>query len=126
MTVGVGRAKSSTLYGVVNLDANDPAYKLAQAALDTLNGDVSAIDRAFKELNPTAETLTRAYALCLINGTPFCGSEATRLILNALQNRLAEKTAHRLNVLTGVLVFLTVVLIGFGVFDVYMRLHGCR
>jgi hypothetical protein len=109
---------------VVALDPNDPAYKLAQAALDAVRGDLDAIDRAFKELKPDTRILTRAYTLCLMNGTPFSGTEATRLILETLQYRLAEKTAHRLNVLTGLLVFLTVVLIGFGVFDVCMRLHG--
>jgi hypothetical protein len=112
------------LCGVVTLDPNDPAYKLAQATLDTLNGDVGAIDRAFKELKPTTETLTRAYALCLINGTPFSGSEATRLILSTLQYRLAEKTAQRLKQLTWALVAFTFVLVGFGVIDICMRLHG--
>lgn len=109
---------------MVNLDPNDPAYKLAQAALDTLNGDLNAIDRVFKELKPNTSTLTRAYTLCLISGTPFSGTEATRLILETLQFRLAEKTTHRLNELTWALVVFTVVLIGFGAFDVYMRLHG--
>jgi hypothetical protein len=110
---------------VVTLDTNDPAYKLAEATQNSLKGgDVGAIDRVYKELKPTAETITRAYALCLINESPF-SPEANRLILNALQNRLAEKTAHGLTVLTRWLVFLTVVLIGFGIFDVYMRLRGC-
>lgn len=105
-------------------DPNDPAYKLAQAALDALRGDLDAIDRAFNEQKPTTRTLTRAYILCL-NTPPFANTEATRLILGTLQYRLAEKTAHRLNVLTAVLVFLTLALIGFGIFDVYTRLHGC-
>ena len=105
-------------------DPNDPATKLAEAALAAARGDPDAIDRAFNEQRPTTRTLTRAYALCL-STSPYSGTEATRLILSTLQYRLAEKTAHRLNVLTGVLVFLTLVLIGFGIFDVCMRLHGC-
>jgi hypothetical protein len=109
---------------VTTLDPNDPAYKLAQAALDTLNGDLNAIDRAFKALKANTRILTRAYTLCLING-PFSQAQATRLILETLQYRLAEKTAHRLNVLTWVLVILTVGLFCFGAFDVYMRLHAC-
>jgi hypothetical protein len=110
---------------VATPDPNDPAYKLAQAALDAVRGDLDAIDRAFKELKPDTRILTRAYTLCLMNGTPFSGTEATRLILNTLQYQLAEKTAKRLNVFTVFLVLLTLGLFGFGIFDVYMRLHGC-
>jgi hypothetical protein len=110
---------------VVTLDQNDPAYKLAQAMLDALGGDLDAIDRAFKELKPDTRILTRAYTLCLISGSPFAGMEATRLILNTLQYRLAEKTACRVLALTVVLAILTFGLFVFGVFDVYMRLHGC-
>lgn len=105
-------------------DPNDPAYKLAEAALAAVRGDLDAIDRVFKELKPSTKTLTRAYTLCLTT-SPYSQSEATRLILSTLQYRLAEKTAHRLNVLTLVLVCLTFLLTGFGIFDVYMRLHGC-
>lgn len=106
------------------INPSDPAYKLADAVLSALRGDPDALDRAFNDLKPTTATLIRAYTLCL-NTAPFSGTEATRLILSTLHYRLTEKTTHRLNVLTGVLVFLTVVLIGFGIFDVYMRLHGC-
>jgi hypothetical protein len=106
-------------------DQKVPAYKLAEATLAALRGDLEAIDRAFKELKPTTKTLTRAYTLCL-NTQPFSQSAATRLILSTLQYQLAEKTARRLNVLTGVPVFLTLLLTGFGIFDVYMQLHKCR
>jgi hypothetical protein len=109
----------------VTLDPNDPARKLADAALAAANGDLDAIDRAFNEQKPTTRTLTRAYALCL-NTPPFSNTAAPRLILSTLQYRLAEKTAHRLYVLTRVIASLTLVLIVFGSVDVYMRLHGCR
>lgn len=106
---------------MVTLDPNDPAYKLAQAAQASVNGDLDAIDRAFEEQKPTTRTLTRAYAMCLMNMSPF-GAEATRLILSTLQYRLAEKSARRLYALTWVIATLTGVLIVFGLFD---RLHGC-
>jgi hypothetical protein len=110
----------------VTPDPNDPATKLAQAALDAVKkGDLDAIDRAFKELKPDTRMLTRAYTLCLISGTEFSGHEATRLILNTLQYQLAEKTAQRIKHLTWVLVAFTGVLIVFGVIDICMRLHGC-
>jgi hypothetical protein len=109
---------------VATLDTNDPAYKLAQAAKDAVNGDLDAIDRAFKELKPDTRILTRAYTLCLMNGTPFSGAEAPRLVLNTLQYQLAEKTAQRIKQLTWALVGFTIVLIGFGVIDICMRLHG--
>jgi hypothetical protein len=108
----------------VALDPNDPAYKLAQAVFDALRGDLDAIDRAFNEHKPTTRTLTRAYTICL-NTPPFSGMEATRLLLGTLQYWLAEKTARRLNALTWVIASLTFVLIVFGGFDVYLRLHGC-
>jgi hypothetical protein len=108
----------------VTIDPNDPARKLADAALAAWNGDLDAIDRAFNEQKLTTRTLTRAYVLCL-NTPPFSNTAATGLILSTLQYRLAEKTAHRLYVLTWVIASLTLVLIGFGAFDVYMRLYGC-
>ncbi len=107
----------------MNIDTNDPAYRLAKAAFDSARGDPDAIDRAFNELKPTTKTITRAYVFCLCI-PPFYGLEAPRLILNTLQYQLAEKTARRLNVLTGVLVILTLLLIAFGIFDVCMRLNG--
>jgi hypothetical protein len=56
---------------------------------------------------------------------PYSNTEATRLILSTLQCWLAEKSAHRLKILTGWLEALTVLLVGFGLFDVYVRLCGC-
>jgi hypothetical protein len=109
---------------MVTLDPNDAAHKLAQAAQDAVNGDLDAIDRAFKEQKPTTRTLTRAYALCLMSTAKFSQTEATRLILGTLQYQLAEKTARRLYVLTWVIASLTLVLACFGIFDVYMRLCG--
>jgi hypothetical protein len=93
--------------------------------MDALKGDLDAIDRAFEELKPDTKILTRAYALCLMNGSPFAGTEATRLILSALQYQVAEKTARRLNQLTWAIAGFTVILVGFGVFDAYCRLHEC-
>jgi hypothetical protein len=107
----------------VTLDPNDPARKLADAALAAANGDLDAIERAFNEHKPNTRTLTRAYTLCLTT-SPFSNKETTRLILSTLQYWLAEKTAHRLYVLTWVIASLTLVLISFGAFDVYMRLCG--
>jgi len=108
----------------VTPNPNDPAYKLAEAALQALRGDLDAIDRALKELKPDTKMLARAYTLCL-STPPFSQTEATRLILSTLQYSLAEKTANRLNYLTGILVFLTLFLVGVGIFDVVTRLHGC-
>lgn len=105
-------------------DPNDPAYMLAQAALDAWNGDLDVLDRAFKKLKPTTLIFARAYTLCL-STPPFSGAEATRLILNASQYALAEKIGRRLNVLTVWLVLLTLALVIFGGFDIYRRLRGC-
>jgi hypothetical protein len=107
----------------VAIDPNDPAYKLAKAAFDASRGDLEAIDRAFDELKPTTKTLTRAYTLCL-HTAPFSGTEATRLILSTLQYQLAEKSAHRLNVLNAWIVALTVLLLVFGIVDIVLRLRG--
>jgi hypothetical protein len=108
----------------VALDPNDPAVQLAEATVATLRGDLGALDRVFTDLKPDTKTIARAYALCLTT-SPYSQSEATRLIVSTLQFALAEKTAHKLNVLTAWLVVLTVLLVGFGVFDVVMRLRGC-
>jgi hypothetical protein len=105
-------------------DRNDAAWKLAEASLDTVRGDLDAIGRAFDEIKPNTRTLARAYALCL-NTPPFSQTEATRLILHTLQYALAEKTADKLNALTKALVFLTLALLLFGVFDIYLRMRGC-
>jgi len=101
-------------------DPNDPAYKLAQAALEASKGDVDAIERAFQELKPTTITLARAYALCL-STQPFASTEGSRLMLSTLQYALAEKTAARLNILTWALVIVGVIV---GGVDIYLRLSG--
>jgi hypothetical protein len=106
------------------MDHNDPAWKLAEAADAAQHGDVDAIDRAFATLKPTPRTLARAYALCLTT-PPFSQSEATRLILSTLQFAVAEESGRKLNVLTGWLIALTVALVAFNVFDLWLRLCGC-
>jgi hypothetical protein len=106
------------------MDKNDPAWKLAEAAQAMLKGDLDAMDRALAEVKPTTQDVAKAHALCLTTA-PYSGSEATRLIVNSLQYAVAEKTAHKLNVLTGWLVALTVLLAIFGGFDIIMRLRGC-
>lgn len=107
------------------MDENDPAWKLAAAAKAAAEGDVDAIGKAFADLKPTTEILAKAYAVCLTK-QPFSGHEATRLlVVHSLQYALAEKTAHKLNVLTGWLVALTVFLVVFGVIDIGMRWGSC-
>jgi len=99
------------------MDKNDPAWKLAEAALATVGGDLDTLDKTFEQLKPTTRTLARAYTLCLTT-PPFSNTEATRLILNTLQFALAEQAARKLNVLTGWLIGLTVLLLAFGVFEI--------
>ncbi len=90
----------------------------------TVRGDLAAMDRIFTELKPDTRTIARAYAICLTT-SPYSHTEAPRLILSTLQFAIAEKTAHRLNVLTGWLVALTLFLVAFGIFDIVMPLRGC-
>lgn len=107
------------------MDENDPAWKLAEAALAVVRGDLEALDKAFTELKPTTRTLSRAYGLCLTTH-PFSGTEATRLLLNTLQYSIAEKSAHQLTVLTRWVVALTVLIALLGLVDVALRICGGR
>jgi hypothetical protein len=105
------------------VDANDPAYKLAQAALSAVQGDLDAIDRAFRDLEPTTLMIARAYAICL-SVAPFSGTEAPRLILNTLQFAVGEKTARRLNVLNWWIAILSGVLVVFGLIAIYLQVRA--
>jgi hypothetical protein len=103
------------------MDENNSAWKLATAARAALNNNPDCLDDAFKELKPSAITIARAYTLSLTT-IPFSQSEANRLILGArLQVALMEehvaaqrRMGRMINVLTGVLVVLTLVLVVFG------------
>ena len=113
------------------MDRNDPAWRLAEATLASTALDADALDAAFRELRPTARDVARAYALC-ITTRPYSQTEATRLILSArLQVTLMEEhvsAQHRMgltiNILTGVLVVLTLVLVIFGEFDMARLFSG--
>jgi DUF917 family protein len=105
------------------MDEKDRALKLAEAALAASRGDVNAIGRAFVELEPNTLILAQAYAMCLVT-PPFSQTEATRLVLNTLQFALAEKAARKLNVLTGWLIALTMLLAAFGIVDLVLKLRG--
>jgi hypothetical protein len=106
------------------MDENESALELAKAAHAARTGDLDALERAFKRLKPTTATFARAYTISLTK-PPFSGDEANRLILNTLQFAIAEETTQKLTILTRWLVVMTFVLVGFGVFDVVMRLCGC-
>jgi hypothetical protein len=109
----------------MDFDKSDPAWKLCEAAQAAMNGDLDAIDRAFDEIKPTARSIARAYALCLMANAPFQNSEANRLIIGSLQYRLTEETSRKLTLLTWWLVVPTVFLALVGFFDIVMRLRGC-
>ena len=96
------------------MDENDPAWKLAMAAY---RGSMDQFDGDIRELKPSAESIARAYALCL-KSAPFNQSEAPRLILREylqlklMQEHVAEqeRMGRTINVLTVVLVVLTAAL----------------
>ena len=100
------------------MDKTHPAWIVAEAALAVLRGDNEALEKVFKELKPTTRVVAQAYALCL-NTPPFSQTEATRLILGTrLQVALVEehvaaqkRMGRTINVLTVVLVILTVLLV---------------
>jgi hypothetical protein len=112
------------------MDESDTAWKLAKAVQAAASNDPDNLDKTFAELKPSATHIARAYTLCLTT-SPFNLSEANRLILNArLEVALMEEhvAAQRrmgvtINVLTGVILFLTLVLVGFGVIDLWGKLH---
>ena len=107
------------------MDANHPAWKLAAAAHATWLGDADALENAIAELKPSSKTIAQAYALCLTNGLPF-SPEAARLMLKArlqvavMEEHVAaqERMGQTINVLTGVLVVLTLLLVVFGFADI--------
>ena len=112
------------------MDENDPAWKLAAAAHESLNGGPDDLEAVFKDLKPTTITIAQAYALCLTKN-PFSGDSRSRLILNArLEVALMEehvaaqrRMGRTINVLTWVLVVLTLVLVIFGLIDLCQGLH---
>jgi hypothetical protein len=103
------------------MDQNDVAWKIAEATLASINTGPDTLDTALTDLKASAKDIARAYALCLTNRTPF-GSEANRLILNTrlqlalMQEHVAaqKRMGLTINILTTVLVVLTVVLVIFG------------
>ena len=109
------------------MDQNQPAWKLAEAARATRRGEPDAMDRAIGELKPSSTTIAQAYALCFSH--PFDGDEAYRRILHSrLQVALMhehvaaqERMGLTINVLTGVLVMLTLLLVVFGLADLTDR-----
>lgn len=114
------------------MDKSDPAWKLAQATYEAMEGtDKEALDRAFIELKPPARDIARAYALCL-HTAPFASTEKTRLALNArLQVALMEehvaaqqRMGRTMEILTWVLIWLTVLLGVFGIFEFFHLLAG--
>jgi hypothetical protein len=115
------------------VDQNDPAWKIAEAAQISIYRDPDALDKALTDLKASAKDIARAYAFCLTAGSPFA-AEATRLILaTRLQVVLTQEhvAAQRamgatINILTGVLVFLTVVLVILGSIDIWEKLCGFR
>jgi hypothetical protein len=89
-----------------------------------LNGDLDAIDRAFDAIKPTPKMIARAYALFLMGQSPFAMSEPNRLIINTLQYMVAEKAARRMDIMTRVLIGLTVVVAVTAIADILMRQCG--
>jgi hypothetical protein len=116
------------------VDQNDPAWKIAEAALASVNSGPSILDAALNDSEASAKDIARAYALCLTSQTPFVSTEATRLILSArLQVALVRehvaaqrRMGRTINILTGVLVVLTVVLVILGAIAIWPQLRGCR
>jgi hypothetical protein len=112
------------------MDENDPAWRLAAAAHESLAGGPDILEEAFKVLKPTPITIAQAYAICLTKQT-FSVDSRNRMILEArLQVALMEEhvAAQRrmgftINALTWVLVVLTLALVIFGVIDLCQKLH---
>jgi hypothetical protein len=105
-----------------NIGPDHPAWKLAMATEEArATGVLDVLERAFEELKPTSKTIAQAYALCLTRA-PFSNSEANRLILNTrlqvalMEEHVAaqERMSRTINILTAVLVVLTLLLVVFG------------
>ena len=85
------------------------------------NADPDILEMAFEDLKPTSKTIAQAYALCLTRA-PFSGAAAnymtleTRLQVALMQEHVAaqERMNRTINILTGVLVVLTLLLVVFG------------
>jgi hypothetical protein len=114
------------------VDQNDAAWKIAEATMASLGGHPDALDTALTDLKASARDIARAYALCLWK-PPFSATEASRLILNTrLQVALVQEhvAAQRrmgltVNILTFVLVVLTIALVIFGGMDLWEKFRTC-
>lgn len=120
------------------MDQNDPAWKIAAAAHAAVHdgkGD-DAFDKLLGDLKPSSKTLARAYALCVTEQTFWLAGQykpALTMMINArlqvtlLQEHIAaqERMSRTINILTGVLVVLTVVLVIFGVVEIAQRPDVC-
>jgi hypothetical protein len=104
---------------------NDVAWKLAEAAHASLNSGPDTLDKALTDLKASAKDIARAYALCLTQ-VPFSSNAANRLILDTrlqvalVQEHVAahERMGSKVNILTWVLILLTVVLVIFGIINI--------
>lgn len=110
---------------IAQIGPGHPAWKLAEATNEARsNADPAILERAFEELKPTSKAIAQAYALCLTRA-PFASAPAnymtleTRLQVALMQEHVAaqERMGRTLNVLTAVLVVLTLLLVVFGLAD---------
>lgn len=115
------------------MNENDPAWKIAEAARASLASGPDTLDKALADLKASSNDIARAYALCLTQ-TPFSTSEANRLIIDSrlkvalVQEHVAaqKRMGRTLNILTWVLVVLTVVLVVFGGIDILGKVRACH
>jgi hypothetical protein len=124
-----GRPQSPIELGAIGttVDQNDPAWKIAEAALKSIDSGPSTLDAAL--LQASAKDIARAYALCLSSLTPFSQTEATRLILDTrlqvalVQEHVAaqQRMGRTLNILTVALVVLTLALVIFGGIAIWQK-----
>jgi hypothetical protein len=112
------------------VEQNDPAWKIAEATLALLNSGPNTLDTALTDLKASARDIARAYAQCL-SQAPFSQYEANRLILNTrlqvalVQEHVAaeQRMGRTFNILTGVLVVLTIALVFLGGIDIWAKLE---
>jgi hypothetical protein len=112
------RRKTSRGVNSRTMDQSDPAYQLAQAA-SQLGTDDDALDKAIARLRPSATDIARAYARSFYN--PFGNSDSQR---QALAARLQVEIGATLDRLNRVLIFLTVLLVLFGIIDLVPKAYA--
>lgn len=113
---------------MVDMDHNDPAWKIAEATLTSINTGPNTLDAAL--VGQSATDIARAYALCLTSQTTFASNEATRLILSArLQVALVQehvaaqrRMGRTVNRLTVAIAALTLLLVIFGIIELWPKL----